>query len=164
MDGESDSTCRLGNQGTLLEGVINSIEGIILHCQEETGRHLWRWCTRIEQGWSGVSEVALTHQIISFESLWDVFVVDTNCNTHQHVLWSFCNLAIQTQKIGTLEGLESKVIVIVVTGVVDVIVENIGVVHDNFEDFFRNQGRVLAGFWVDVLPQIGDNFSEFILG
>ena len=83
-----------------------------------------------------MGKVTLAHQIISFESLGDVSMVDTNRNTQQHVLWAFCNFSIQAQQIRALECLETEVVVVVISAVIDVVVEHLGVGHDDVIDFF----------------------------
>ena len=66
-------------------------------------------------------------------------MVDTDCNTHEHVLRSFCNLSIESEKIGALKGLETKIIVIEISVVINVIVQNLSIRHDDVIDFFGNQ-------------------------
>ena len=39
-------------------------------------------------------EPTLTHQIISFDRCVDILLVDTNGDTHQHVLWTLYDLAV----------------------------------------------------------------------
>lgn len=40
----------------------------------------------------------------------DVCAVDADGYPHEHVLWSFSNLAVDPQEVRTLEGLETKVV------------------------------------------------------
>ena len=70
--------------------------------------------------------------------------------THQHVLRALCDFSVEFQEVRALEGLEPKVIVVVIPLVVDVVVQNIGVGHDDFVDLCRDEGGVLVGFRVDV--------------
>ena len=135
VDGETDAASRLGDEGALLQRVVNAVQRIVLHRQEEARRHLGHGCTGIEQGRRGVSEVAFAHQVVGVECLLDVGVVNADGHAHQHVLWTLCDFAVELEKVRTLEGLESKVVVGVITAVVDVVVENIGVGHDDFVDF-----------------------------
>jgi hypothetical protein len=51
----------------LLQGVIDSVDGVFSHGKKETGAHLWHRGTRVEESGSGVSEPLLAHQIVSFE-------------------------------------------------------------------------------------------------
>ena len=111
-----------------------------------------------------MSKVSLTHQVIGVERFLNVAVVDTDGHTHQHVLRSFSDHTVEFQKVRTLKGLETKVVVVVITLVIDVIVENLGVCHDDFIHFFGNEGSMLVGFWVDVFSQVSDDVGEHILG
>ena len=111
-----------------------------------------------------MSKVALTHQVVGVEGLLDVGVMNTDSHAHEHVLRTLGDLAIKFEQIGTLKGLETKVVVIVVPCVVDVVVENIGVGHDDLVNFLGNQWRMLLGFGIDVFSQVGDDIGKQFLG
>ena len=111
-----------------------------------------------------MGEVALAHQVVGLECLFDVGVVDSDGHAHQHVLRAFSDFAVELEEVGTLKGLESKVVVGVISAVVNVVVENIGVGHDDLVDFLRNQRSVLVGFRVDVFAKVGDDIGEDVLG
>ena len=111
-----------------------------------------------------MSKVALTHQVVGLQCFLDVVVVNTNRYPEQHVLGTFCNNTVETKEVRALEGLESKVIVVVITAVVDVVVEHFGVGHDDFMNFLRDEGGVLVGLGVNVLSQIGDDVREHVFG
>ena len=64
MDMQADASGCLGNQGCLMEGVIDSIDGVVLHCKQKAGAHLWLWGTGIEESRCSVREPFLTDQII----------------------------------------------------------------------------------------------------
>ena len=63
-------------------------------------------------------------------------MMNANGNTQQHVLWAFCDFSVQAQQVRALKGLETEVIVVVVPRVIDVIVEDLCVVHDDGVHFF----------------------------
>ena len=37
--------------------------------------------------------------------------MDTNGNTHEHLLWSFSDFSVQAHEVGACQGLETEVIV-----------------------------------------------------
>ena len=164
VDGKTDATSRLRNQSALLQGVVNAVEGIVLHRQQEARGHLRHGGAGVEQGWGGVGEVALAHQVVGVEGFLDVGVVNAHRHAHQHVLRSLSHLAVEFEQVGALEGLESEVVVVVVAVVVDVIVEHLGVRHDDLIHFLRDERCVLVGFRVDVLSEVGDDIGEGRLG
>ena len=64
---ETDTASKFTDDRTLLQGVIDSVDGVFSHGKKETGAHLWHRGTRVEESGSGVSEPLLAHQIVSFE-------------------------------------------------------------------------------------------------
>jgi hypothetical protein len=66
-----------------------------------------------------VSEEFLRHKVVGFNGGGDVGFVNTDRHTHQHVLWSFRNCAINTQEVRALERLEPEVVICVVAVVDD---------------------------------------------
>ena len=97
-----------------------------------------------------MSKPTLGEQVVGLNSRFDIMLVDTNSNTHKHVLRAFYYTAIHTEEVGTLESLETKVIVIKITIVDDFRVETFLVVHDNLENIFSDQGSRVLGLGVDV--------------
>ena len=83
-----------------------------------------------------MGEIALTHQIIGVKGLLEVSMVDANGYSHEHMLRALSDLTVEFEKIGALKGLETEVVVIVVPGIVDVIVKEICVCHDDVKHFF----------------------------
>ncbi|PIA60714.1 hypothetical protein AQUCO_00300318v1 [Aquilegia coerulea] len=67
------------------------------------------WCSCIKKCGRSMCEPTLGHQMVCFESRINVILVDTNSNSHQHVLWSLHNLPFNLQEI--LKGFKSKVII-----------------------------------------------------
>ena len=114
-----------------------------MHGEQETRGHLWHRRAGIEQSWGGVGEVALTHQVIGLKGFLDVAVVNPNGDTHQHVLWTLSDLTIKLEQVGALQRLEAEVVVVVVSAVVDAVVEHIGIGHDDVVDFFRDERCML---------------------
>lgn len=48
----------------------------------------------IEEGGRGMGEVFLGHEIVCFNYFLNVLAVDTDRNSHYHMLWPFGNLAV----------------------------------------------------------------------
>merc|ERR1719341_2040190 len=59
VDIETDTPGRLGDQGALLQGVINTFNTVTSHGQEEAGTQLGSRSGGVEQGGGGVSEQLL---------------------------------------------------------------------------------------------------------
>jgi len=123
VDVETDTTGSLGNLGTGLEGLVDTLDRVIPHGDKETRRHLGVGSTRVEQlkvsaaskrvtySWGGVGKESLRHKVVGLEDLVNVGTVDTNSDSHHHVLRSLDNLAVDSKQIRPLEGLETKVVV-----------------------------------------------------
>ena len=65
---EANATRVLANQGRLLQCVVDALDGILSHGQQEAGAHLGLSSARVEQRGRRVREPLLTHQIIRLES------------------------------------------------------------------------------------------------
>jgi hypothetical protein len=55
-----------------------------------------------------VGKVPLAHQVVSLDDLVDVLAPDPDSDTHDHVLRTFSNLAIDTEEVRSLERLETE--------------------------------------------------------
>jgi hypothetical protein len=55
-----------------------------------------------------VGKVPLAHQVVGFDDLVNPLAPDTNGDTHDHVLRTFGNLAVNPQKVRSLKGLETE--------------------------------------------------------
>ena len=164
VDGKANATGRLGDHRALLERVVDAVQRVILHGQQEARRHLRHRGARVEQRRRGVSEVALRHQVVGAKRAVDVLVVDAHGHAHEHVLGALGHLAVEAKQVGALERLEAEVVVIVIAAVVDVPVEALRVGHNDGVHIFRNERRVLAGLRVNEGPQVVDDFREIVLG
>ena len=108
-------------------------------------------------------EVALAHEVVGSERFVNIAVVDAHGDPHEHVLRAFNDLPVQLEQVGTLDGLETEVIVVVIATVVDMAVQSVSVGHDDFVNFLGDERGMFVGFRVDILPQIGDNVGKHIL-
>lgn len=85
-----------------MQSFVDSINRVILHSQKETAAHLWPWSSSVEQSWGCVSVPLLTDALVSCNGGVEIPLVDTDGNSHNHVLWSLCNLALNFEQVGLL--------------------------------------------------------------
>jgi hypothetical protein len=104
-----------------------------------------------------VGKEPFRHKVVSLEDLVNVCTVDTNRDSHHHMLRSLDNLAIDSKQIRPLEGLETKVVVGEISIVNDGRIKQRLVVHDDLVDIFRDHGGVLASLGVDPLVEVVDD-------
>lgn len=128
----------LRDHSARLEGVVDTLDGVLLHGNEEARRELRVRSTGVEElsrrsedegrnqleskeveEWrskrethrrTGVGEVPLGHQVVGFDSLLDIVSVDTNSDSHDHVLGTLSDVSIDSKKVRSLEGLESEAV------------------------------------------------------
>ncbi len=108
VDVETDTTSGLGDHGAGLEGVVDTVDRVILHGDKETRRELGVGSTSVEEGGGSVCEELLRHEIVGLDGAFDVLAVDTNSDTHEHVLGTLSNLAVNTEKVGSSRVLKPK--------------------------------------------------------
>ena len=113
VNAESDSTGGLGDEGAGLEGVVDTVDRIVLHGNEETRGELRSRSTGVEEGGGSVGEASFGHEGVRLKGSLDVLAVNSNGDSHEHVLRSFRDFTIDSEKVGSLESLESKVVLFV---------------------------------------------------
>ena len=59
-----------------------------------------------------MSEPALRHQMVCSENRINIILVDSNSNSHQHVLWPLYYFSRNFQEIRSLKSLKTKIIII----------------------------------------------------
>ena len=64
MSSYTDPSSRLGDVGAGLERVIDAINAVLLHADEEAGGELRAAGASVEEGGGGVCEPALRHQVV----------------------------------------------------------------------------------------------------
>lgn len=69
----------------------------------------------------------------------DIFAMDTNRNSHQHVLRSFSNFSIDFHQIWAFKSFESKIVVIEIATILDSAIKFILISHDDLVSGFTNQ-------------------------
>ncbi len=110
-----------------------------------------------------MGEVLLRHEVVRLDGTLDVLAVDTNSDTHEHVLGSLGDLAVDAEEVGTLERLEAEEVVVEVALVDDGRVELVLVLHDDLVGGVRDHGAVTAILGVDVLVERLTTWLKFLL-
>ena len=111
-----------------------------------------------------MGEVSLRHEGVGLNDLVNVGSVNANSHTHDHVLWSLDDLAVDAKKVRSLKGLEAKVVVGKVAVVDDGRVEHVLVGHDDLVDVIGDHRCVLASLGVDPRVKVVDDLGEDLLG
>lgn len=99
---------RLGNDGTLLEGVIDPLDRVVFHADQKARAQLGTRGTSIEQCGRGVRKPTVRQQVVGFNGSVNVILVDANRHTHQHLLGTLDDFAFYTQEVRSLQGLCSR--------------------------------------------------------
>lgn len=132
----------------MLECVIDPIDGIFLHTEQETRTHLRIGRSGIEERGRGMREEPLGEEGVGLEDAGDVIHVHAHRDTHEHVLRTFGNDAVNFQQIGFFEGFESKVVKFKVTVVNDGSVKYVLVLLYDEMNFFGDESGGCARFGV----------------
>lgn len=157
VDVETNTSSILGDHGTSLEGVVDTVNAVLLHVDQKAGRELCLWGTGSKESWRSVCKVFARHQVVCLDSTLDVLAVNTNSYTHNHMLWALCNLAVEAQKVGSLKSLESEVLVVEVPIVDNGRVELGLVLHDTFVCCLADHGGSLLISRVHIVVEVGDD-------
>lgn len=107
-----------------------------------------------------MGEVSLRHKVVCLENLLDIAALDTQSDTHDHVLRSLDNLAVDSEEVRPLERLEAEVVVRKVTVVNDGRVKDVLVVHDDLKHVIGDHRSMLVSLWVDPVVEIGHDGGE----
>ena len=107
---ETDPSCSFRDEGASLEGVVDTFDRVVLHSDEEARRELRVRSSSVEEGRRSVGEVSFRHEVVGLKCSINIASVDTNSDTHKHVLRSFSYSAIDSEKVRTFESLETEVV------------------------------------------------------
>jgi len=108
VDAETNSSSGLANHGTVLQSLINTLDRVIFHSDEEAWAQLGVWCTGIEEGGRSVREITFRHEIVRLNNPVHVRAVDSDGDPHDHVLRSFSDASIDAKEIGAFESFEPE--------------------------------------------------------
>ena len=127
VDRQADPARRLGHARALLQGVVDPLDRVRLHRDEEARRQLRARGPGVEQRRGRVREPALRQEVVGLDRAREVAAVDADRHAHQHVLRPLDDAAVDAEQVGALEGLEAEVVVVEVAVVDDLGVELLGV-------------------------------------
>ena len=96
---QSNTARSLGNHGTSLQGIVDSLNRVVLHGDQEARGQLGVGSTGVEQGGRGVGEVSLGHEVVRLDDFLDVSAVDTDSDSHNHMLRSFGDPAVDSEQV-----------------------------------------------------------------
>ena len=77
-------------------------------------------------------------QVVRLYCCWDVFTMNVDSNTHQHVLRALHNVPVQLHQVTLRQSLEAKVLVVQVAAVHQCTIQLFSVSHGDFEQLIRH--------------------------
>lgn len=110
VDVQPDSSCGFTDHCATFQGIVNSIDRIVLHADEEAGTELRIRGTSIEKSGRSMGEVSFRHKVVSLNDPVDVPAMYSYSDTHNHVLWTLGNTSVEAKEVRALKGLESEAI------------------------------------------------------
>ena len=164
VHGQPDAAGALRDQRAVLQRVVDAVDGVVLHREQEAGAELGLGRAGVEEGGRGVGEPPLAHQVVGLDGGVNVLLVDAHGHAHQHVLGPLHHLAVEAQQVAALQGLEAEVVVVVVAVVDDGRVEGGGVLVHDFPHVLGHEGSVFARFGVLVGVQPLHGAAERLAG
>lgn len=108
VDVQPNATSGFADHGTALERVVDAFNAVVFHGDEEAARHLRVRCAGVEERGGCVREVTFRHHVVRLEDVLEVRTVDTNGDPHEQVLRTLGHAAIDTEKVGSLQRLETE--------------------------------------------------------
>ena len=96
---ETDTASHLGDHSAGLEGVVDALDAVFLHVDQEARRELGLRSAGVEESGRSVGEGLERHEVVGLNDALDVVSPDTDSNTHDHVLGTLGNLAIELQEV-----------------------------------------------------------------
>lgn len=80
--------------------------------------------------------------MIGFENRFQIFLVYSDRDPHEHVLRSFDDVVFHAEEVGFFKCFESKVVVLKVAIVYEFCIDLVCVILNDFEDIVGEKGRV----------------------
>ena len=96
------------DHSTILEGVVDTLNGIVLHTDQETRAQLGVGGAGIEKCGRSVGEIAFGHEIIGLNNTLNIRSMDAHSNTHKQVLRPLGGDPVDLQQVRPFEGFEAK--------------------------------------------------------
>ena len=91
-----------------------------------------------------MSEPPLTHKIVSLNDGVNILLVNANSHSHDHMLWSLYNFAMNFQKIRPLKGLEAEIVIVPVSSIIKSTLQSFFVFADDLIYIMSYQRCILA--------------------
>ena len=164
MDAKTNSTSALRDFGSLLEGIINAVDAVVCHLQQEAARHLGLWRACVKQGRSGVRVESARHAVVGLDCGLNVFFVNAQRHAKEHLLRAFRDAAVHAKKVGALKGLEAKIIVAKVSVINHQGVEQFGVFFNDFHYVVGDERSSLTRLGVYKLVHGPHRLREGLVG
>ena len=159
----ANATGIFGNDGTVLERIVNAINGILLHAHEKARAHLRIGSAGIEERRRGVREVAHGKEVVRLNDTLNVVSVNADADAHEHVLRTFGNVSIQLEEITLFERFESKIVEFKVTIVNDGSIQLVLVSHDDVVGLLRDERSRFSRLGVNVGVKALNDFGKDFL-
>ena len=102
VNAEADATSALGDEGALLQSLVDTLDRVGIHSKQEARRHLGVGGAGIEESWSGVREPALAEVVVGLDGSVDVVLVDADGDTHEHMLRALDNNVVDLEEVRAL--------------------------------------------------------------
>ena len=104
VNGETNSSSRLGDEGTLLQGVVDALDTVAVDGEEEAAAELVPW------GGGGVGEKLPRQEIECRDGTVNILSVDAQGHhPHQHLMGPLQTLPINLEQVGPLTRFEPKI-------------------------------------------------------
>mmetsp|Transcript_2175 Transcript_2175/g.8519 ORF Transcript_2175/g.8519 Transcript_2175/m.8519 type:complete len:408 (+) Transcript_2175:256-1479(+) len=132
VNGQTNAASGLGDARALLQGIVDTFDGVFFHGNQEARRKLRARRTSVEQRRRRVRHPAFAEHVIRVDGLFNILLVDAYRHAHEQVLRAFDHLTIDSQQIRALKSLVTEVIVLEVAIVHNLRVETFGVRLDDF--------------------------------
>lgn len=163
-NGHADSAGVLGNDGTIFERVVNSVNRIFLDAHEKARTHLRVGSARVEEGGSRVREVSLRQQVVRFNDSRNVVSVNSHRNAHEHVLGTLGDFAVRLEEVTLFQRFESKVVELKVSIVNDGGIELVAIGHDNVKRLLGNKRSRFSRLGMCVMVKGVNDFGKDFVG
>mmetsp|Transcript_45767 Transcript_45767/g.76122 ORF Transcript_45767/g.76122 Transcript_45767/m.76122 type:complete len:293 (-) Transcript_45767:213-1091(-) len=163
MNRHANAARILADLRALLERVINALNRVVLHREQETRRQLRSLRASIEQGRRRVRKPFLRHEIVRLDGGVHVVVMNAQTHTHQHMLRAFRNLTGQLEQVRFGQRLDAEIVVAIVAAIHNGRIKLLFVRHHNVVDTIRDQRTRLAIARVNVAIQVLHHLAKHLL-
>merc|ERR1719234_1894906 len=163
VDVEPDPPGRLGDESALLEGVVDALDAVAGHREEEAGGKLGPGGGCIKESRGGMSEKLLGEQVIGLNGCLYVLTMDANRHPHQHLLRSLHHLTVDLQQVRPLRSLEAKVLVLKVPVIDNGRVQPVLVVLDDLVVLLRDHWDLFPSLRASHAEEVSDDVAEAFL-